>query len=197
MKIINSLRLLSTRIMQSSTTWSLRVVYPLFGSIEFKGLKHIDHNKRYLFVANHKSFGDVYAIFIGMSLINLWRCSPTRFMTSSHVYYTLLRPVIMLGGGFPTKRSRAHYSAVHQSIDYLRNNQNVVIFPEGGRVQSKSSRPHTGVVRIIEGCDFPIEVIAVHIDWQKRGRKRHLRVVHSPCTDTSSAEAIMDAIYAL
>lgn len=197
MKIIYSLRLFATRLMQSISTRLLRVIYPLFGCVDYNGLEYIDHDKRYLFVANHKSFGDVYAIFIGMSLANLWRCSPTRFMTNTQIYRSFLWPIIMLGGGFPTKRNRSGYSAVNQSIEYLRNNQNVVIFPEGGRVLSRSSRPHTGVIRIIKGCDFPIEVVAVHIDWEKRGKRRHLRIVHSPCKNISSPEAIMDEIYSL
>lgn len=198
MKTIYRLRVFITRILQVATTRLLRIVIPLFVTLEYKGISDIDHSRRYLFISNHRTYFDVYAIFIGMSIKDLWRCSATRFMTAAQIYYSPLLPFIALGGGYPTRKSRGGYSAVHQSITYLHSGQNVVIFPEGRRVRHEKTNPHSGVTRIIHGItDDDLDIILVHLDWEVSLLRRRLRVVHRRYHGDTSPKAIMDAIYSL
>ena len=166
--------------------------------LEQSNIPAIDPSKRYLFVSNHQSYGDVFAIFLGWPVKNLWRTAPVRFMTSPNIYYSLLYPIIVTGGGFPTRRlSRQPYSAVEQAISFLRAGQNVVIFPEGRRTHAGVTPAHSGVYRIIQGCDFPIEIVLVHLDWQGSGLKRSLRTTYADPKTFFSAQDLLDQIYTL
>jgi|JI10StandDraft_1071094.scaffolds.fasta_scaffold15609_2 1-acyl-sn-glycerol-3-phosphate acyltransferase len=172
--------------------------YTGFLDMKTEGLPPIDPNKRYIFVSNHQSYMDVYVMFMGFPSRIIARACPVHYMTSPRVYFTLLMPIIWLGGGFPTKRKRAGYHAVDHAVQLLDNHQTVVIFPEGKRSAPGVTPAHSGVQRIIDGASIKPEIILVHLDWDKQSWfHRKLRVAYKEYHGDIDASAMMRAIYAL
>lgn len=199
MKIIKRISYFVISTFQICSTLLLRWIWLLaIGKIEVHNPPDIERDKPYLFVANHATYLDVYAIFLGMKLTSLFRCAPTRFMTAPSIYYSPLRPIIILGGGFPAKnRHPDSHGAVTESIRYLRDKQNVVIFPEGGRVHRVSGQAHTGVKRIADGYGDGLVIVLVKLSWQRNGHRKHLRVAYGLTEKIISPDETMREIYAL
>lgn len=155
-------------------------------------------DERYLFISNHQSQLDAFAVFSCFTYRQMRTVAPTRFMTASGIYYSYLLPFLVLCGCYPTKKNRhPAYDPVAQSIDYLRHGQNVYIFPEGRRTLQSESSPRSGVKRIYDGAQTPLIPILIHLDWMVEGKRRNLRVVFKKGTTVESPEALMQEIYRL
>jgi 1-acyl-sn-glycerol-3-phosphate acyltransferase len=159
----------------------------------------IDPSKRYLFVANHQSRLDAFALFAKVPHKTQSQISPIRYMTAGSIFYSWLWPVLKGCGCFPTrKKSDTSYSAVDQSLAYLNEGQNVFIFPEGQRTLRRDSNPRNGVQRIIQEYKGELTIVLVHVEWSHPHNKRHLDVTFAPYDGRSDdPKTIMDAVYAL
>lgn len=155
-------------------------------------------NETYLFISNHQSQLDAFAVFACFTYRQMRTVAPTRFMTAGGIYYSYLYPFLVLCGCYPTKKkSRPDYDPVAQSIDYLHRGQNVYIFPEGRRTVQSESKPRSGVKRIYDGVRAPITPILIHLEWTVRGKQRDLRVVFKKGATIESPKSLMQEIYRL
>ncbi len=120
-------------------------------------------------------------------------------MTAGGLYYSWRWPFLAACGCFPHKKlSKPDYNAVNQSIEYLNSGQNLFIYPEGKRVLQKDSQPRNGVTKIIDGYSGNLNIILVHIAWERNGWRRKMNVSFEPYSgDKINAEQIMDKVYGL
>lgn len=183
---------------QSGTTWLITRYLTWRWSIDVSIPFSFEHNTRYLFVANHQSRLDPFAVFAALSYRQLKQITPTRFMTAGAIYYSALRPFLSLCGCYPTrKKNDSAYDTVEQSIHFLEHQQNVFIFPEGRRTLQAESQPRSGVKRIFDGTSIPITVILIHLEWTIEKKHRSLKVVFSQTDLINSAGSLMEQIYRL
>ncbi len=155
-------------------------------------------DETYLFISNHQSQPDAFAVFSRFTYRQMRIVAPTRFMTAGGIYYSYLFPFLVLCGCYPTKKkSHPDYDPVAQSIDYLHQGQNVYIFPEGRRTLQSESNPRSGVKRIYDGVHTPIIPILIHLEWTLEGKRRNLRVVFKKGDTIESPESLMQEIYRL
>lgn len=160
----------------------------------------IDPTKTYLFVANHQSRLDPFAIFIPFTFKQkLAIAYPTiRIMTAGSIYYSFLRPFLWACGCFPTrKRSDSNYDPIQQSVNYLHEGNTVLIFPEGKRVLQSESQPRMGVEHILEKADTDLMIILVHLEWSGAGKYETLRLRYGYGDNTDTVGEVMEKIYAL
>lgn len=149
-------------------------------------------------MANHQSQLDPFSVFAGLSYRQMRDVGPTRFMTSGRKYYSWLFPLLFMCGCYPTrKKSDPAYDPVTQSIHYLKNGQNVFIFPEGKITLQSESQPRMGVKRIFDGTDIPFTVVLIHLEWSHEGKRRNLRVVFDKTSEVTSPKSLMEQLYRL
>ncbi len=187
-------------LFQVSSAWSLYKVLRAIGflTITCDNTPIIERNQNYLFVSNHQSYLDVYAIFMGLKTRIIYRSCPLRFMTASSVYFSPLLPFIWLGGGFPTRRKDKTYHAVNYAIERLDLGERVVIFPEGRRSVPGTVQPHSGVTRIINGVTKPLNIILVRLHWRRTSWfRRSLHVTYKNYSGRSDQDSLMQTIYSL
>lgn len=175
-------------------------LYLRYGSFDIKNDIVFDPHRRYLFVANHQSQLDPFAVFGVLELTDNLTVAPVRFLTAKTVYFTPMLPLLKLFGCYPTRGARAQI--IEESVDYLRRGYNVFIFPEGKRTLQATSEPRRGVSDLISSASAEFEDIAmilVHIEW-KRGRfgRRHVSIslTEAPAQlHNKDAVTIMNTLY--
>ena len=151
-----------------------------------------------MFVSNHYSYFDVYAIFLGLPIRTIWSAAPMKFMTAERIYLSFFKPILYLGGAYPAKLTKKlNYNSVDTSIKLLESGYNVTMFPEGGIVKNKPKPARPGVIKIMNQYSGDMQVILVRLDWQGRGISRTLCVSYGTCSAASTPEEIMEQIYRL
>lgn len=149
----------------------------LSGGVDLKSSITIDPNASYLFVSNHQSQLDPFAVFGSLPLRENIKVAPVKFMTAKTVYYSSIRPLLKSMGCYPTRGSREQIIA--ESVEYLCDGYNVFMFPEGKRTLQSTSQPRPGVSDLIKQASskLDIKMILVHIDWErKRFGRRHVTI---------------------
>lgn len=194
-----NLRLRTIRFFQTSFTWFAVQYVRSRGDVTVTMPFTIHPDRRYLFVANHQSQLDAFAVFAGLSYQQMRDVGPTRFMTAGYIYYSWLFPLVFMCGCYPTrKKSDPGYDPVDQSIYYLGHGQNVFIFPEGKINLQSESQPRMGVKRIFDGTQTPFTLVLIHLEWSHVGNKRrNLRVVFAEASEVTSPESLMEQLYRL
>lgn len=176
-----------------------RIYMQLAGGVDLKLSLTLDPHVSYVFVSNHQSQLDPFAVFGALSLRDNIYAAPVRFMTAKTIYYSFLRPVLKSMGCYPTKGSREQIIA--ESVGYLCDGYNVFIFPEGKRTLQSTSQPRPGVGDLIRQASLKMDVtmVLVHIEWQrKRFGRRHATISIAPATNDlyqKEATEIMKALY--
>lgn len=187
-------------LFQVSTAWIFYKIMHLTGflTITVNAIPQLNRDQHYLFVSNHQSYLDVYAMFMGLKPRLIYQACPLRYMTGQSVYYSPMMPFVWLGGGFPTKRRAPHYHAVEYAISRLDRGERVVIFPEGRRSIPGKIAPHSGVQRIIRGAARPFSIILVHLEWNRTSWwRRTLQVAYEEYSGSDDPHDIMRRIYSL
>lgn len=164
--------------------------------------KKLNRNKRYVYVANHASYLDVFVLWAVLNFRQRINGAPTKVMTGPGVYFTFMRPVIWLLGGYPAKRGDHPnvHAGVEGSLHYIHSGYNICIFPEGKRSLPDEKRAFNGVSNILANSD-DCEMILIRIMWQPGPwwkRSVELRASDAPATlDHHDPQAIMEHIYNL
>lgn len=178
----------------------LRFLMLFLGNLTLNGtIPQNDTKRRYLFVSNHQSKIDAFAIFGAMPLSANLMFAPMKFMTAHSIYYSYLRPFLASWGCYPHKIPGI--DIIDYSASLMRQGYNLFIFPEGKRVTKDGSQPKSGVTRLIEATreEKPV-IMLVHIQWKRHGFRRSASVTIRKAPknlDVSSPVAIMAAIYEL
>lgn len=154
-----------------------------------------------IFAANHQKRTDPIAIFSSISLVDLYRSSPVKFLTWRGIYNTVAKPILFLTGCFSTHGKGKH--GVSGSVYYAKLGYKVFIFPEGKRVHKGTTvQPYSGISYILD--ELPnVRLVLIKIDWQERKRLFSRPVLNVTFADApkeldrSNPESIMTAIYRL
>lgn len=102
----------------------------LFGKIEVVGKENIPKDKNFLLAPNHLSNFDppLIAAFVPAEMA---------YMAKESLFKVpVVNRLIKAFGAFPVKKNGGDIAAIKTAISILRNNQNLVVFPEGKRIRT-------------------------------------------------------------
>ncbi len=138
--------------------WARSFCWLLFIKVEVTGVEHIKKGQSYVFVSNHQSMSDVFAIYGWLPVIFKW------------IMKQELRKVPFVGGAckaaghiFIDRSSRAAAKqSIHKAIEILHDGICVVIFPEGTRTKTgQVNRFKRGAFAIASELKLPIIPISL------------------------------------
>ncbi len=145
----------------------LRICHPV---IRISGRENLPTGAAVL-CANHSSFSDPVWILAWSRLSRLPRTMAKKELFRNPVF----RWVFSLIGAFPVDREKTDITAIKTAMHTLKDNNKLLIFPEGTRVRKgKTSQPHSGAVLIAHRMKAPI--VPVYLSVQK-GLFRPIRLV--------------------
>ncbi len=121
----------------------------------WQGLQHIPKNKGAILVANHSSYLDHYVIGLIVSLFYRRR---VRFLAKKQHFETPFQKWIHeLLGAFPIDRDKGGKEGLKSVVDLLKNNEIVLMYPEGTRSRDglmKDFKPGVLYTHFKSGCDI-------------------------------------------
>lgn len=149
------------------------IYYHLFYKMEIEGRESIDFSQNYLICANHINWQDPVVLSGALPV-------GSKFMAKKELFkYRIVAAFLKKIGAFPVDRSANDLKAIKLSLTYLKNHENLLIFPEGTR--NKGVIPlevKPGTVMLAYKTNTPILPITIDTNY-KIGK--HLRVVfHAP-----------------
>jgi 1-acyl-sn-glycerol-3-phosphate acyltransferase len=163
-------------------------------------LLDITQDKSYVIVANHRGMPDPFIIGYGMRASLVYKITPLRFFTQNRFFKNpLLIPLLVGYGCFPARHETGRNSGINFSLELLKDNQNLVIFPEGkvGKFD-RAIFPRTGVEVLANESN--VWLIPARVKWsRKRGIfKSYSLSIGKPFSGKNmTAEQIMDVVYSL
>ncbi len=118
------------------------------------GRENIPKKGGFLLALNHRTNWDV--IIAGMTCKR-----PIRYMAKSELFKNRwFAKLITACGAFPVKRGKGDIGAIKSALEKLKNNEVVLLFPEGKRVstlqEEKETRAKPGAVMIAVHAQVPI-----------------------------------------
>lgn len=142
-------------------TWFMNTFY----SIESNGLDNIPTDSNYLLIGNHLHILDSWLL---MSLID----EDLRFMVDKKLYrYKLWEKFFSRLGTFPIDPDAIDLKAIKTTLTLLRNDENVVIFPEGKTHNRKVNVPFkSGIPKIASKANtliVPFGINGTYIPFSK------------------------------
>lgn len=192
--------------------WIGLIFCKLYFRLSGKGLKYIPKSGPVLLVSNHASFIDPFLDGVMLS-------RPIHFMARSDLWNVkFLAWWIPRVGGIPIRRVGIDRKAIQVTLDYLKKNEIVMIYPEGTRSMDGKLQPGMpGVGMIAHMAKVPVIPIYISGSHQAYPRKakypkpKKIRVFYGPPIDFNAefnmpaeketyiiiANKIMDAIRAL
>ncbi|MEP6635339.1 MAG: lysophospholipid acyltransferase family protein [Acidobacteriota bacterium] len=147
-----------------------------------KGLENVPSRGGVIIASNHQSYLDPFLISIPIR-------RPLRFLAwNAALEWPLAGKMMRLLGAWPLQLERSDPSAIRRSIQWLRDGEALVIFPEGGRGQPDGSmvRFKAGAVRMALEASVPILPVTIqgaHKAWPKTNRlprKASVKVTYHP-----------------
>ncbi|HFD32599.1 MAG TPA: HAD-IB family hydrolase [Gammaproteobacteria bacterium] len=122
---------------------------------EWKGLQHIPKNKGAILIANHTSYLDHYVIGL---IVSLYYRRRVRFLAKKQHFETPFQKWIHeLLGAFPIDRDNGGKDGLKNVVERLKNNEIVLIYPEGTRSVDglmKEFKPGVLHTHFKSGCDI-------------------------------------------
>ncbi len=165
-------------------------------------LNNLQSTHPIVIAANHQSLMDAPTMYASLSFMNLYRLSPTKFM-SWHKYYNNPKFKFWMysTGCYPSHGPGL--TGTEAAVEYAKRGYVSFIFPEGKRTKPADRQPaYSGISKTL--AQLPdARLILVHIDWEPRTKllsRPEVSVTFADAPDEldrSNPDAIMDAIYAL
>ena len=136
----------------------LRFMHPI---IHIKGREKLPQGAAML-CCNHSAFSDPIWVIVFGKCPTLPRSMAKKELLEKPVLGWLYRKL----GAFPVDRGHADIGAIKTAMKTLKNNDKVLIFPEGTRVRKgKVSEPHSGALMIATRTKAPI--VPVYLSTKK------------------------------
>jgi hypothetical protein len=149
--------------------------------------------------SNHQTMFDPPGVFSCLSLPELWRMSPVKFMTWHKYYNGRFKLPLYLTGCYPSHGDGL--VGTDAATYYANNSYRSFIFPEGKRVKNNNrTTAYRGITAVLEQLENP-RLILIHINWEKRTSffsrpKLYVHMFDAPgAVDITDPNSIMDAIY--
>lgn len=153
------------KIMNFVVIWIGRIVcilfFKIFYFLKVKNEKNVPKNGGLIIVANHSSFFD--PPLIGSAT---WK-RMLKFMARSTLFKPVWGHFLKWMGSFPVKRGTVDRSAYKTFIDYIKQGEAVVFFPEGtrnldGNIQE--GKPGTGM--LVYYSKAKVLPVYIHNSWK-------------------------------
>jgi 1-acyl-sn-glycerol-3-phosphate acyltransferase len=140
--------------------------FQLFHCLRYRGQANVPAHGPVIIAPNHVSYYDAPLIAAGMPF-------RMRFMAMEPLFGApILGRLIANYGAFPVKLKSADKGAIAMTLRVLRNNEAVLIFPEGGRTEDGKLVPfEQGAARIAlqTGATIvPVTITGVFDAWPKQ-----------------------------
>lgn len=143
---------------------TLDLIRPVFGwmgrgfwKLKQRGLENIPDQGGLLIASNHQSYLDPFLISVPIK-------RPLRFLAwSEALEWPIAGKMMRLMGAWPLQLQGSDPAAIRRSIQWLRDNGALVIFPEGGRGLPNGSmvRFKGGAVRLALEAGVPILPVTI------------------------------------
>lgn len=169
-----------------------------------KGREHVPHDGRLVICANHSGMADPFWVCLALRLGHIPRIMAKKEAMS----YPIVGWIMDKLGVFGVDRDAVDVHAVKQGMRALRNEEQLLIFPEGTRVRDrKDSHPKRGAVTLASRTDTPI--LPVYVTMRRYPWQPVTVVIGEPyrpdfsgrkATDEELEQAtaeLMDRIYAM
>jgi 1-acyl-sn-glycerol-3-phosphate acyltransferase len=149
---------------QGKGTWDVKLlrgflysIMRLLFRIEHRGMEHIPAEGPLIVVANHTTYLDPFLVSV-----RVYRA--LRFMAWDKIFaFSLSRRLFTWLGAFPVSLENPEASAFKNSVKILRNNEALMIFPEGGRSPDGLLMPFKeGAGRLAIRLKVPILPVVIH-----------------------------------
>jgi 1-acyl-sn-glycerol-3-phosphate acyltransferase len=125
--------------------------------LEFHGVENIPEHGGLIIAANHQSYGDPFWLAIPIK-------RPVRFLAWSEAFsWPVVGKAIRLLGAWPLHVTGSDPGAIRRSLNWLRDSNVIVIFPEGGRGLPDGSmvRMKGGAIRMALEAEVPILPVTI------------------------------------
>ncbi len=156
--------------------WAINLVRPvgralsrLLWRISYKGLENVPPSGGFIVAANHQTYLDPFWIGFPIS-------RPVRFLAWNKIFdWPVVGRFTGMFGAWPLEIEGSDPAAIRRSLQWLKNGNGVVIFPEGGRGMPDGSmiRFKPGAVRMALEANVPILPVTIrgaHRVWPKTRR---------------------------
>lgn len=157
--------LLRTNILWEVTRLVFIAYYRLFHCLRYRGQENLPEHGPAIIAPNHVSYYDATVIPTGIPY-------RMRFMAMEPLFRVpILGWFISLYGAFPVKLKSADKSAISETLKVLRNNEVVLIFPEGGRSPTGKLCPfEQGAARLALATGakvVPVSIVGAYEAWPR------------------------------
>jgi 1-acyl-sn-glycerol-3-phosphate acyltransferase len=136
--------------------WLVGVVSRLYFRIEFEGIERVPKSGAMIVAPNHVSYFDPLWVSIPIN-------RPLRYMAWDRMMRLPLIGTLMRAyGSFPVNVDRGDRAALKASLEQLRADGGLMIFPEGGRTRTGRLEPFKpGVIRLALDTSAPIVPVTI------------------------------------
>lgn len=160
--------------MYSIAYWLVTLYFRLFYGLRVYGREHIKPGAM-IVAANHDSIAD--PIFAACAMPRKIRL---RFMGKAELFrFPPLRWLITALGAFPIERGKGDIGALRKTLEMLKNNEKVIIFPDGHRSHEEDPENAKNGTALI-ACKSGAPVLPMYITPRRRFLKRNVRVIIGP-----------------
>lgn len=136
--------------------WLVAVISRLYFRIEFEGVERVPKSGAMILAPNHVSYLDPLWVSIPIR-------RPLRYMTWDRMTrLPLLGPLMLAYGSFPVNVEKGDRAALKASLEQLRADGGLMVFPEGARSKSghlEEFKP--GVIRLALDTGAPIVPVTI------------------------------------
>ena len=160
----------------NSIRFVLYVLSRLFFRVRLRGTENIPPSGGFILASNHQSYFDPI-----WNSLPIWR--RMHYLAWSESFsWPLIGKVILMLGAWPIKLEKGDPTAIRRALQWLRDGNPVVIYPEGGRClpDGKLLRFKPGAVRMALEANIPILPVTIrggHRVWPKGYRFPHIAKV--------------------
>ena len=164
--------------------WSRLTCYLFFIRVKLTGSEKIDPSKSYVFVSNHQSIFDVFALYGWMPIVFKW------VMKIELKKIPLVGSACDIVGHIFIDRSNplAAQESIKQAEDKLVDGVSLIVFPEGTRTHNgKMNKFKKGAFRIAQDLQLPIIPITIKGSFERFPRGAFLvkpgkieLIIHDP-----------------
>ncbi len=144
--------------------WSRLTCYLFFIRVELIGADKIDTSQSYVFISNHQSSFDIFALYGWMPHVFKW------VMKAELKKIPLVGSACKIAGHVFIDRSNpvAALESMQEAESKLVNGTSIVIFPEGTRTKTgKVGRFKKGAFRIAQDLSLPIVPITIKGSYER------------------------------
>lgn len=139
--------------------------------MHFEGLENLPEQEGVVIASNHRSYADPV-------LLTMYMKRPVKYMAKEELFRNkLFAAFIRMLGAFPVKRGSGDLKVIEDSVNILKNGNNLVIFPEGTRSkENKVGRGKTGVAMIAAKSGADILPVGICFEGNKLKFRSRLTV---------------------